>query len=179
MEKQGKLLWNSLKLRVVSGFDGVAASGVGGRGIKTPGRAGDVLPRRRDGRTEPLRRGHGLRVGRDGGWGKAQEWCRKCGRRVQMWKRPWKVEKALESGKAAGNGDKPRNPWLKMRPKWVRRATCSRRRSRSGNGGGWRGCRRRGWCGGRGRYDSIQRDLTRLQPAPPAPAARPRRRRRA
>jgi len=44
MEKQGILLWNSLKLRVVSGFNGVTKWRAGRPGINTPiacgGRAG-------------------------------------------------------------------------------------------------------------------------------------------
>jgi len=59
-----------------------------------------------DGQQIFLQRHHGLRLGLDERRGKAQEWCRNCGLRVQKWKNRWNVEKSLKSGKTAGNGEK-------------------------------------------------------------------------
>ena len=98
------MLWNSLKLRVVSGFNGVTKARAGRPGINTPVACGGEPVRRQAGWPEVLRRWHGLRVGRDRRRGKAQEWCNKLWMEVQMWKRHRNVEKRLNGGKTAGKG---------------------------------------------------------------------------
>ena len=96
------MLWNSLKLGVVSGFDGVAASGVGGPGIKTPGPGG---------------RRAAAETGWAGGIFAARAWVEsrargKAGQGAGVVKKVWtrgaNVEKALESGKGSG---KWKNRW--------------------------------------------------------------------